>query len=101
MSWYVEVNANGTALRGARSRKMISRLLDAGAAPADADQRVILGLQATGDEGLAEVSPDDFRQAFSFMTAVALAALPLLELACTLHSGMATFSSGGVPGAVR
>ena len=61
----VGVNANGTALRGARSRKMISRLLDAGADPADADQRVILGLRPTGAEALAEVSPDDFRQTFT------------------------------------
>ncbi len=61
----VGVNANGTALSGARSRELIRRLLDAGADPADADQRVILGLQATGDDPLAAVSPDDFRQAFT------------------------------------
>ena len=41
------------------------RFLAAGADPADADQRVILGLQPTGDEALAAVSSDDFRRAFT------------------------------------
>ena len=41
------------------------RLLDAGADPADADQRVILGLRATGDEALASVTPEEFRRTFT------------------------------------
>jgi hypothetical protein len=44
---------------------MILRLLDAGADPADADQRVILGLRNVEDDGLAAVSPGDFRCAFT------------------------------------
>src|SRR5262249_52765019 len=43
----VDTNCNGTALSRATSRETIMRLLDAGADPADADHRVILGLQAT------------------------------------------------------
>src|SRR5262249_22895195 len=60
-----ETNANGTALGRARSRAIIMRLLDAGADPADADQRVLLGLPATGDEALAAVTPDDYRVMFT------------------------------------
>jgi hypothetical protein len=55
--------ANGTALSRAGSRKIIMRLLDGGADPADANQRVVLGLPAAGDDALEAVSPDDFRQA--------------------------------------
>jgi hypothetical protein len=40
-------------------------LLVAGADPADADQRVILGLRATGEEALAAVTPDEFRHTFA------------------------------------
>jgi ankyrin repeat protein len=58
----VDVDANGTALKRAASRPMIMRLLDAGADPADADQRVILGIEAE-DDSLATVSPDDFQRA--------------------------------------
>jgi len=47
----------GTALSRASSRDVIMRLLNAGADPADADQRIILGLQANGDEALAVVTP--------------------------------------------
>jgi ankyrin repeat protein len=59
----VEVNANGTALSSASSREVIMRLLDAGADPADADQRVVLGLQCDSALTLAAVSRDDFRRA--------------------------------------
>jgi ankyrin repeat protein len=61
----VAADSNGTALKRAVSREIVMRLLDAGADPADADQRVILGLQATGDEALAVVTPDEFRGAFT------------------------------------
>jgi ankyrin repeat protein len=61
----VETNANGTAIGRARSREIIMRLLAAGADSADADQRVILGLRATGDEALAAVTPDEFRCTFA------------------------------------
>lgn len=61
----VGANADGTALRRATSREMIMRLLDAGADPADADQRVILGLRRTGDQALAGVTPEEFRRAFT------------------------------------
>jgi ankyrin repeat protein len=57
----VEADSNGTALSRARSRDVIMRLLDAGADPADADQRVILGLQETGGDALAAVTPEEFR----------------------------------------
>jgi ankyrin repeat protein len=61
----VAVNANGTALGRARSREIINCLLDEGADPADADQRVILGLRDLADDALAAVSPDDFQRAFT------------------------------------
>jgi ankyrin repeat protein len=59
----VETNANGTAIGRARSREIIMRLLTAGADPADADQRVILGLSNAVDDALSVVSPEDFRRA--------------------------------------
>jgi ankyrin repeat protein len=58
-----EANVNGTALSRAGSRAIIMRLLDAGADPADANQRHILCLPEVGDDALAAVSPDDFRRA--------------------------------------
>ncbi|MBV9124038.1 MAG: ankyrin repeat domain-containing protein, partial [Planctomycetes bacterium] len=61
----VEINAHGTAISRAGSREIIMRLLAAGADPADADQRVILGLRATDDEALAAVTPDEFRRTFA------------------------------------
>ncbi len=61
----VSTDAMGTALGRARSRAIILRLLDAGADPADANQRVLLGLPAEGDDALAGVSPGDFRRAFT------------------------------------
>jgi ankyrin repeat protein len=61
----VEANANGTALSRAWSREIIMRLLDAGADPADANQRIILGLEATADEALAGVTPDEFQRTFA------------------------------------
>jgi ankyrin repeat protein len=61
----VETNANGTALGRARTREIIMRLIAAGADPADANQRVILGLRATGDEALAAVTPDEFHRTFA------------------------------------
>jgi ankyrin repeat protein len=61
----VEANPYGTALRRARSREIIMRLLDAGADPADADQRVILGLPDVGDDALTAVSPEGFRRTFT------------------------------------
>jgi ankyrin repeat protein len=57
----VKVNANGTALSRAGSREIIKRLLDAGADYWDVDQRAFLGLQATADEALAAITPDEFR----------------------------------------
>ena len=53
----VEANSNGTALSRATSREIIMRLLDAGADPADANHRVILGLQAPEEEALGAVTP--------------------------------------------
>lgn len=61
----VEANANGTALSQASSREIIMRLLDAGADPANADQRVVLGLRAVRDDALAAVSPGDFLRSFT------------------------------------
>ena len=64
----VAVNSNGTALSGARSRAIVLRLLDAGADPADissSGQRVVLGLSDVGEDALAAVSPEDFRQSFT------------------------------------
>jgi hypothetical protein len=61
----VEVNAAGTALSRAGSREIIMRLLDAGADPADANQRVILGLSDCAEEAVATISPDDFQCAFT------------------------------------
>jgi ankyrin repeat protein len=60
----VEADAHGTALSLAVSRAMIMRLLDAGANPADANHRVILGLQATRDEALAAITPKEVCGAF-------------------------------------
>ncbi len=62
----IHIDANGTPLSGARSRPIIMRLLEAGADPADADQRIILGFDSkhTSRERtlsvLASVTPDDF-----------------------------------------
>jgi ankyrin repeat protein len=61
----VEADANGTALGRAGSRAIIMRLLDAGADPADANQRLVLGLPDGGEDALAAVSPDDYRRAFT------------------------------------
>jgi ankyrin repeat protein len=62
-----DVNATvfGTALNRARSREIIMRLLGAGADPADAHQRVILGIQASADEALAAITPDEFRLTYT------------------------------------
>jgi ankyrin repeat protein len=57
----VAANSNGTALSRAGSREVVMRLLDAGADPADADQRLILGLPPSEEEALAAVTPRDFR----------------------------------------
>lgn len=57
----VETNANRTAISQARSREIIMRLLAAGADPADADQRVILGLSTTVEDALSVVSAEEFR----------------------------------------
>lgn len=61
----VEAIAKGTALSRASSRDIIMRLLDAGANPADAYQRVILGLQADSEDALAAVSLGEFQSAFT------------------------------------
>jgi len=61
----IESNVNSTALSRASSHDVIMRLLNAGADPADANQRVILGLQASGDEALAVVTPSEFRHTFT------------------------------------
>lgn len=61
----VDADANGTALSRATSRGIIRRLLDVGANPADADQRVLLGLRATAEEALAAVTPGEFRRTFT------------------------------------
>lgn len=53
------------ALRLARSRDIIVRLLEAGADPAHADQRVLLGLQATTDEALATVTTEEFQRDYT------------------------------------
>src|SRR4030095_15019844 len=45
--------------------EIIMRLLEAGADPADADQRIILGLDATADEALARITPDEFHRTFA------------------------------------
>ena len=60
----VETNSNGTALSRAQLREIILRLLDAGADPADADQRAILELQTSADEALAGITKDEFRRTF-------------------------------------
>jgi ankyrin repeat protein len=57
--------ANGTALGRAWSRAIILRLLEAGADPADANVRVLLGLSYAGADGLAAVAPDEFRRTFT------------------------------------
>lgn len=63
----IDADVHGTALNRAASRGVIKRLLDAGADPADANQRVILGLsdpeegEEVGDE-LASVSSDEFHK---------------------------------------
>ena len=54
---------HGTALKCADSRDVIMRLLDAGADPADANQRVILGLGASSEEALAAITPAEFLSA--------------------------------------
>lgn len=56
------IGLRSICLSRARSRAIITRLLDAGADPADANQRVILGLQASAEEALAEFTPDQFQQ---------------------------------------
>jgi ankyrin repeat protein len=61
----VGTKANGTALGRAKSREIILRLLDADADPADANQRALLGLSAEREAALADISPDDFRGAFT------------------------------------
>jgi ankyrin repeat protein len=61
----VEADVGGTALRRARSREIILRLLDAGGDPADANKHVLLGLEITGEEALAAVTPDEFRHTFT------------------------------------
>jgi len=61
----VAVNYHGTALRRASSREIIMCLLDHGADPADALQRVILGLRDLEEDALAAVSPDEFQRAFT------------------------------------
>lgn len=61
----VEADRGGTALSRARSRDIILRLLAAGADPADANQRALVGLAATGDDALAGVTWDEFQRAFT------------------------------------
>ncbi len=61
----VEATASGTALRHAESREVIMRLLEAGADPADADHRIILGLDAKPDEALNGVTADEFHRTSS------------------------------------
>ena len=61
----VEASANGTPLSQATSREIVMRLLDAGADPADADPRVIVGLHAAGEEALAGVTPDEVRCSYT------------------------------------
>lgn len=58
-----KVGAGGyrSALGRAQSRDVILRLLEAGSDPADANQRIVLGLDQTWDEAFAEVSESDFR----------------------------------------
>ena len=58
----VAVDAGGTALSRASSREIIMCLLDAGADPADANQRVILCLRDLADDALAAVSPNRFQR---------------------------------------
>lgn len=57
----VEIDVNGTALEHARSRDIIVRLLEAGADPADADARVLLGLPEATGELPFEVTLDGLR----------------------------------------
>lgn len=59
----VEIEASGfrSVLERARSRDIILRLVEAGGDPADADQRIVLGLDQTWDEAFAKVSESDFR----------------------------------------
>jgi hypothetical protein len=59
----VEVGSYGTPLRWAKSREIIMRLLEAGADPADANQRIILGLDKAREE-VEAVSLDEFRSGF-------------------------------------
>lgn len=61
----VEADANCTALSRAGSREIIMRLLDAGADPAHANQRIILGLPNVEDDILAAISPDDFQRTYT------------------------------------
>ena len=59
----IEADANGTALSRASSREIVMCLLEAGADPADANQRVMLRLPSGSDVAFAAVSRDDFRRA--------------------------------------
>lgn len=59
----VEIEASGfrSVLERARSRDVILRLLEAGGDPAEADQRIVLGLDQTWEDAFAGVSESDFR----------------------------------------
>ncbi len=59
----VSIDVYGTALSNSTSREISLRLLKHGADPADADQRVLLGLNATIEEALVTVTPEEFRRA--------------------------------------
>lgn len=56
---------NGTALSRASSPAIILRLLDADADPADANQRVLLGLPHWNPNALDAITPAEFQRAYS------------------------------------
>lgn len=61
----VEGGGDDTALSKATSRELVLRLLEAGANPSDADQRVLLGLEQSGEAALEAVTADEFRRSFA------------------------------------